>query len=76
MNLLKRSTKVFIDKISNCIFATHGKLNFRNMSRYIDIDEKTISRNYKKLDLDIVELVIKKHLPDFQELVSVALRLI
>lgn len=57
MNLLKRSTKVFIDKMSNGIFATHGKLNFRNMSRYIDIDEKTISRNYKKADLvDITQM--------------------
>ena len=51
MKLLKRSTKVFIDKISNNFLATQGKLNFKNMSRYIDIDEKTISRNYKKDNL-------------------------
>ena len=51
MKLLKRSTKVFIDKISNGFLATQGKLNFKNMSRYIDINEKTISRNYKKDNL-------------------------
>lgn len=51
MKLLKRSTKVFIDKVSNGFLATQGKLNFKNMSRYIDIDEKTISRNYKKDNL-------------------------
>ncbi|MBC7475805.1 MAG: hypothetical protein H7263_16095, partial [Candidatus Sericytochromatia bacterium] len=57
MKLSERSTKVFIDKMSNCIFAAYGKLNFRNMSRYIDIDEKTISRNYKKADLvDITQM--------------------
>lgn len=57
MKLLKRSTKVFIDKLSNGFLSTQGKLNFRNISRYIDMDEKTISRNYKKSDLvDITKM--------------------
>ncbi|HLJ31367.1 MAG TPA: transposase [Candidatus Babeliales bacterium] len=38
----------FIIKIIECILAAHGKMNFRNLSRYGEISEKTVSRNYQK----------------------------
>ncbi len=41
----------------------HGLVGFRN----------TAIHNYRKLDLDIVEAVIKKHLVDFQEFSRIAL---
>ena len=42
----------------------HGLVGFRN----------TAIHNYKKLDLDIVEAVITKHLADFRELSRVVLQ--
>jgi uncharacterized protein YutE (UPF0331/DUF86 family) len=42
----------------------HGLVGFRN----------TAIHNYKKLDLDIVEAVIKNHLSDFQALSSICLK--
>jgi uncharacterized protein YutE (UPF0331/DUF86 family) len=43
----------------------HGLVGFR----------KTAVHNYKKLDLDIVEAVIRNHLKDLQELARIALKL-
>ena len=42
----------------------HGLIGFRN----------TAIHNYKKLDLDIVEAIIVKHLGDFRELVKAAIQ--
>ena len=42
----------------------HGLVGFRN----------TANHNYKKLDLDIVEAIIKKHLEDFREFVKIAIQ--
>lgn len=42
----------------------HGLVGFRN----------TAIHNYRKLDLDIVEAVIKNHLSDFQSLSSLCLK--
>lgn len=54
---LKVTTKKFIEKISKGILCAIGKINFRNVSRYVDISEKTISRNYKDEKLaNITEL--------------------
>jgi uncharacterized protein YutE (UPF0331/DUF86 family) len=41
----------------------HGLVSFRN----------TAVHNYKKLDLDIVEAIIKKHLSDLRELARLAI---
>lgn len=51
MKEIKRKTKSLIIKISEGIFATQGKVNFKNISRYSDINEKTISKNYRKENL-------------------------
>lgn len=48
MTDVKRNVKVFVSKVTKAILTTQGKINFKNMSRYSDINEKTISRNYKK----------------------------
>ena len=57
MTEIKRSVKSFVNKALNGILATQGKVNFKNMSRYCDINEKTISRNYKKENLvDITKM--------------------
>ena len=42
----------------------HGLVGFRN----------TAIHNYKKLDLDIVEAIIKRHLEDFREFVKIAIQ--
>jgi hypothetical protein len=38
----------FISVLLNAIIATTGKINFRNLSRYCDYCEKTLSRNFRK----------------------------
>lgn len=64
LGLPKESREAF-DLIANAGFidddlcrSMHGLVGFRN----------TAIHNYKKLDLDIVEAVIQKHLADFQDL--------
>jgi len=64
LGLPKESREAF-DLIANAGFIDndlcrrmHGLVGFRN----------TAIHNYKKLDLDIVEAVIQKHLSDFQDL--------
>ena len=60
MNSLKNRTKKFVEKISKGILVTIGKKNFRNISRYIEINEKTISKNYKEEKSEnIIEMNVK-----------------
>ena len=60
MNSLKNRTKKFVEKISKGILVTIGKKNFRNISRYIEINEKTKSKNYKEEKSEnIIEMNVK-----------------
>lgn len=48
MTAVCKPQKKFLCLLMNYILAAHGKLNFRNLSRYGNTSEKTISRNFKK----------------------------
>jgi hypothetical protein len=48
MTTVCKPQKTFICLLMQYILAAHGKLNFRNLSRYGNTSEKTISRNFKK----------------------------
>lgn len=48
INSLNNSTKKFMLTLIAAMISTLGKRNFRNLSRYADIHEKTISRNMNK----------------------------
>jgi hypothetical protein len=64
MKRVCKPQKKFMTHLMECILAAHGKLNFRNISRYGVFTEKTISRNYRK-GFDFAEfngLLIKKKL--------------
>ena len=40
--------KNFLQLLFEAMLASHGKLNYRNLSRYSKMSERTISRNYRK----------------------------
>lgn len=63
----------FICKLIAAMLASHGKLNFRNMSRYSTFSEKTFSRNYRK-NFDFGEfnsILISKKISSNKRLVAV-----
>lgn len=55
MKNIHKPQKKFIQMLFQAMLASHGKLNFRNISRYSSMSEKTIARNYRK-DFDFQEL--------------------
>ncbi len=55
MKMIHKPQKKFIQILFQAMLASHGKLNFRNLSRYSLVSEKTISRNYRK-DFEFPEL--------------------
>jgi len=54
MNNVCKSQEKFITNLFLAILIFRGKANFRNLSRYVDMSEKTFSRNFKK-EFDFVE---------------------
>lgn len=59
MTLIHKPQMKFIKMLFEAMLASHGRLNFRNISRYCNMSEKTISRNYRK-PFDFAQL--NKHL--------------
>ncbi len=45
---VSKPQKKFIGVLIPIMLAVNGRTNFRNLSRYMTYDEKTISRNFKK----------------------------
>ncbi len=70
----KNSQKKFLKIIIITILSLTGKVNFRNMSRYCNITEKTISRNFRK-KLDFVtlnkEIILSKYIPNENTIAAV-----
>ena len=54
MNHVCKSQEKFITNLFLAMLIFRGKANFRNLSRYVDMSEKTFSRNFKK-EFDFVE---------------------
>ncbi len=48
----KKPLKKFLSDIVISIFSSHGKINFRNLGRYSDYHEKTISSNFKTIEVE------------------------
>lgn len=53
---LKKPLKKFLSDIVISIFSSQGKINFRNLSRYSDYHEKTISSNFKTSEVEFPTL--------------------
>jgi hypothetical protein len=53
---IKKPLTKFLSDIVITIFSTQGKINFRNLSRYSDYHEKTISRNFKASKVNFPDL--------------------
>ena len=47
----KKPLKKFLSDIILTIFSSQGKINFRNLGRYSDYHEKTISNNFKTIEV-------------------------
>lgn len=56
MNVLKKPIKKFLSDIIYTIFSSKGKINFRNLSRYSNYHERTISNNFKNKEINFSEL--------------------
>ena len=52
----KKPLKKFLSDIVMTIFSAHGKTNFRNLGRYSNYHEKTISRNFKTSEVKFASL--------------------
>jgi hypothetical protein len=53
---LKRPAKKFLSEMISTILSSRGKINFRNLSRHCNYHEKTISENFKNLEVNFPEL--------------------
>jgi hypothetical protein len=53
---LKRPMKKFLSEMVTTILSTPGKINFRNLSRYCNYHEKSISRNFKSSNADFTQI--------------------
>lgn len=72
MAVVCKPQKTFICLLMKYILAAHGKLNFRNLSRYGHTSEKTISRNFEKA-FDSVAfnlLLIEQYVPQKARLIA------
>lgn len=52
----KKPLKKFLSDIVITIFSAHGKINFRNLGRYSNYHEKTISRHFKTSEVKFPNL--------------------
>ena len=73
-NVVKKTQKKFLKTIIITIFSLTGKVNFRNMSRYCDLSEKTISRNFRK-ELDSIvlnkDIILSTYIPNENTIAAV-----
>lgn len=53
---LKRPMKKFLSEMVTTILSTPGKINFRNLSRYCNYHEKSISRNFKSSEIEFSQI--------------------
>lgn len=64
---LSKAKRKFLSEIIKTILLLQGKTNFRNLSRYCNYHEKSISRNFKTIDKSNFKEINKELLIDLAE---------
>ena len=71
MTCVTKPQRKFLATLILTILLMRGKVNFRNMSRYSDLNEKTYSRQFRKPFADFNKQLVEETVPSHHEKIAV-----